>query len=66
MTVQCKTNGVTKLFHKIDAIDIGGKLLSCIASLLTNRSQRVMVAGYFSDANCTLLGVQETSSQKKL
>ena len=52
---------VIKLLHKIDNMGIGGKLLSCIASLLTNRSKRVKVAGYLSDANVILSGVPQGS-----
>ena len=52
---------VPKLLHKIDMMGIGAKLLSCIASLLTNRSQTVKVAGCLSDAKIIASGVPQGS-----
>ena len=52
---------VVKLLHKIETWGIGGKLKSCIASFLTNRSQRVKVDGYVSDSKILRSGVPQGS-----
>ena len=50
---------IAKLIHKIENWGIGGKLKSCISSVLTGRSQKVKVDGQLSDSLLLRSGVPQ-------
>ena len=52
---------IPKLIHKLKHLDITGKLLNCLASFLTNRSQKVKVENQFSNTRFLRSGVPQGS-----
>ena len=52
---------IPKLLAKLEHIGITGKLLSCIKSFLTNRSQRVRIDGELSGSRAVISGVPQGS-----
>jgi len=52
---------IPKLLHKLSHIGLTGKLLSCIASFLTDRKQRVRVGQSYSEFGLVISGVPQGS-----
>ena len=51
----------TKLLHKIDTWGVSDKLRSCLASFLSDRSQRVKLVGHLSEVKTLRSGVPQRS-----